>query len=172
VSSSDPCTAAPSSPSLEALQQENERLRQQVETLSNLPEGVGISDLYQVASVQLTRYTGLYDKDGSGQADQLCVYLRPLDTDGDVVKAAGDVTVQLWDLSGQQPDALLKTWEIPSEELRKQWFSSMMTVNYRLLFPLQTEWLDPDLSLTVRVLFKDFLSGQQFTTQMPVEARP
>ena len=54
-SSPDPCMPAPPSPSFEALQQENERLRQQVETLSNLPEGVGISDLYQVASVQLTR---------------------------------------------------------------------------------------------------------------------
>lgn len=157
---------------LEALQQENLHLRQQVSALSNLPEGVGISDLYQVTEVQLTRYTGLYDRDKDGQVDQLCVYLRPLDGDGDVVKAAGDVTVQLWDLSGQQSESLLKTWEIPSAQLRKQWFSSLMTVNYRMLFPLETDWVDPALSLTVRVLFKDLLTGQALTAQMPVEVRP
>jgi hypothetical protein len=157
---------------VEELQQENQLLRQQVSTLSNLPEGVDACDLLLVSTLKLTRYTGLYDKDKDGQVDQLCVYLKPMDADGDVVKVAGDVTVQLWDLSGQQPDALLETWEIPAEELRKQWFSSLMTVNYRLLFPLQAEWIDPALSLTVRVKFKDYLSGLEFTSQMPVKARP
>ena len=167
----DPCNLSPSPPTLEDLQQENERLRQQIDALSGLPEGIGVSDLYQVAEVQLTRYTGLYDRDKDGQVDQLCVYLKPVDAEGDVVKAAGDATVQLWDLSGNQSEALLKEWEIPSEQLRKEWFSSLMTVNYRLLFPLQAEWTDPSLALTVRVQFKDYLTGQKLTAQTPVKKR-
>jgi len=172
VPQQDPPAQTSPSPTVDELQQENQRLRQQINTLSNLPEGVDAVDLLQATRVQLTRYTGLYDKDEDGQVDQLCVYFTPMDADGDVVKVAGDVTVQLWDLSGRQPGALLKAWKIPSEQLRKQWYSSLMTVNYRLLFPLQAEWVDPALSLTVRVLFKDYLSGQELTSQMPIKARP
>ena len=168
----DPCVPAPQSPSLESIQQENQRLREQIRSLSNLPEGIGVQDLYHVVKVQLTRYTGLYDQDKDGQIDQLCVYLRPVDADGDVVKAAGHVTVQLWDLSGQNAGALLSEWQVSSADLRKLWFSSLMTVNYRLRFPLQAQWVDPALSLTVRILFQDYLTGQEHTSQMPVEARP
>jgi hypothetical protein len=162
---------APNVPTIESIQLENDRLRQQVRALSNLPEGIGVGDLYQVIEVQLTRYTGLYDEDKDGQVDQLCVYLRPVDADGDVVKAAGHVTVQLWDLSGQNDGALLREWKISSEDLRKEWFSSLMTVNYRLRFPLPAQWADPTLSLTVRVLFQDYLTGEELTSQRPVKAR-
>jgi len=169
----DPCEPAPHSPALESIQQENLQLREQVRSLSNLPEGVGVGDLYQVVKVPLTRFTGLYDDDKDGQIDQLSVYLRPVDADGDVVKAAGHVTVQLWDLSGKHAGgALLSEWQVSSAELRKQWFSSLMTVNYRLRFPLQAQWVDPDLSLTVRTLFKDYLTGQEHMSQKPVKARP
>ena len=167
----DPCVPVPHSPSLESVQQENQRLREQVNSLSNLPEGIGVRDLYHVVDVQLTKYTGLYDEDKDGQIDQLLVYLRPVDADGDVVKAAGHVTVQLWDLSGKQPGALLSEWQVSSVDLREQWFSSFMTVNYRLRFPLQTQWVDPALSLTVRVLFKDYLTGQEHMRQRPIKAR-
>ena len=166
----DPCTPSQPVISIDELQEENQQLKQQVDSLANLPEGIQISDLYQVAQVKLTRYTGLYDKDKDEQVDHLCVYIKPEDADGDVVKAAGDVTVQLWNLSGQEPGALLGEWEISSKQLRKEWFSSLMTVNYRLLFPMKEAWLEPDLALTVRIAFKDFLSGQVFTDQMPVES--
>jgi hypothetical protein len=167
----DPCVPAPNTPTIESIQLENERLRQQVLALSNLPEGIGVGDLYHVVYVQLTRYTGLYDDDEDGQVDQLNVYLRPVDADGDVVKAAGRVTVQLWDLSGKNAGALLGEWQVSSEDLRKQWFSSLMTVNYRLRFPLQAQWADPALSLTVRVLFHDYLTGEELTSQSPVKPR-
>lgn len=168
----DPCEPAPNAPTLESIQQENQRLREQVNSLANLPEGIGVRDLYHVVKVQLTRFTGLYDEDKDGQIDQLCVYLRPMDADGDVVKAAGHVTVQLWDLSGQNAGALLSEWQVSAADLREQWFSSLMTVNYRLRFPLQAQWADPALSLTVRTLFKDYLTGLEHTSQRPVKARP
>ncbi len=160
------------SSSIASLRQENQRLRQQVHSLSKLPDGVSVSALYQVTDVQLTRFTGLYDRDKDGRVDQLCVYIRPVDADGDAIKVAGDVTVQLWDLSGQAPGALLKEWDVASEQLRKEWFSSLMALNYRLLFPLQAEWTNPALSLTVRILFKDHLTGLEFPAQMPIKARP
>jgi len=171
VAGDEPSALAKLSSSVDLLQRENQRLRQQVRSLSKLPGGIGVTALYQVTDVQLTRFTGLYDKDKDGKLDHLCVYVRPVDGDGDAVKAAGDVMVQLWDLSGQNPDALLKEWHVASEQLRKEWFSSLMALNYRLLFPLRTEWTDSDLSLTVRILFKDALTGQQFSAQMPVRVR-
>ncbi len=172
VAGEDSGAPVTSSSTVEFLLQENQRLRRQVHSLSKLPDGISVSALYQVTEVQLTRFTGLYDKDKDGKVDQLCVYIRPVDVDGDSVKVAGDVTVQLWDLSGQAPGALLEEWDIASEQLRKEWFSSLMALNYRLLFPLQAEWTNPALSLTVRILFKDHLTGQEFPAQMPVKARP
>ena len=168
----DPCALAPSAPSLESIQQENDRLHAQVAALSNLPEGIGVGDLYHVVDVRLTKFTGLYDEDKDGKIDQLCVYLKPVDADGDVVKAAGHVTVQLWDLSGQNSEALLGEWRVSSEDLRKEWFSSLMTVNYRLRFPLEDQWTDPALSLTVRVVFKDYLTGEEHKAQRAVKPRP
>ena len=170
VSSSKESVESSHPVSLSELQQENQKLTQQVKTLVGLPKGVSLQDLYAVERVLLGKYTGLYDKDRNGDYETLSVYIRPLDRDGDTIKAAGEVDVQLWDLSGDGSEALIREWHISAETLRTRWFSTLMAANYRLSFELPPDLLDTQSALTVRIRFLDYLTGQVFTDQMAVKS--
>ncbi len=135
------------------------------ERLPGLPENIDLSAIYELKTVSFGKYTGLYDKDKDGRLDTLNVYLKPMDQDGDIFKAAGVVEVELWNLDPDQTQALLARWRVESAELRKRWFASLLTVNYRLSFKLPRFASELDSSLTVKCRFTDLLSGQPFTIQ-------
>jgi hypothetical protein len=150
------------------LRSENQELRRQLETPpSKLPTGAGVMPLYRLREIQVSRYTGFYDKDGSGTPDKLIVYVEPVDMAGDVVKAAGVVDVQLWDLSKDPNQALLASWHVGPEDLFKVWLTTLLTVNYRLVFD-RPAGLPEDRSLTVKVTFTDGLTGQVLTQQRAI----
>ena len=148
--------------SIKALERERKRLQQQIDTLAGLPETVDAAQFYKVGDVKLTKYTGLYDKDKDGTCEKLIVYINPVDQDGDIIKAAGRVSVQLWDLDANGAEARLGTWTVEPEELRKQWFATMLTINYRLVFDLPRKAISLQGPLTVKVAFTDLLSGVVF----------
>jgi hypothetical protein len=148
--------------SIKTLEQEKEQLEQQVNTLAGLPETVDALQFFKLRDVKLTKRTGLYDKDKDGRCETLIVYIKPLDQDGDVVKAAAQVDVQLWDLNSDGAEALLGTWAVEPEKLRKLWFSTMLSINYRLMFDLPGKAISLQGPLTVKVVFTDLLSGVVF----------
>lgn len=150
---------------IERLEQQTERLRGQVETLAGLPEDVEKSYLYHLKQVKLSKYTGLYDQSGDNVADTLLVYLKPVDQDGDIVKAAGLVDVQLWNLDGSPQGAMIGQWRVEPPALRELWYASLLTINYRLKFELPSAAVATASPLTVRVRFTDMLSGQVFNEQ-------
>jgi hypothetical protein len=69
---------------------------------------------------------------------------------------------------------LLGQWHVNSQQLRKLWFDTLMTVGYRLMFDIppvllqQQDALAED-SLTVKVTFTDYLTGQVFTDQKAIK---
>lgn len=147
-----------------------EQLQTQVRALSALPEDERES-LYALRAVRITGLTDFYDKDEDGRREKLIVYLKPVDHDGDIIKAAGTVRVQLWNLNNSGDQALLGEWQIPPAELRKLWFDTLVSANYRLTFdaPMSVQTLAQPL--TVQVTFTDCLRGQTFTTQQLIEPR-
>jgi hypothetical protein len=149
---------------------EIEQLKAQIRALSALPQRER-ENPYALNAVRITRYTNFYDKDGNGTRDKLIVYLQPIDRDGNVFKAAGTASVQLWDLSRPSGQALLGQWQLPPDELHKLWFDSLISTNYRLTFdvPLTPETLA--VPLTVKVAFTDFLTGQIFYDQYVIQPR-
>jgi hypothetical protein len=150
------------------LRAENQDLRRQLETPpSKLPPGVGVLPLYRLRDVMISRYSGFYDKDKNGEPDRLIVYVEPVDQAGDVVKAAGTVDVQLWDLSADPNRALLGQWHVKAQELHKMWFATLVTINYRLMFD-RPQAVPNERPLTVKVVFTDGLSGQVFTDQIVI----
>ncbi len=155
-------------------QAENKQLKEQVQVLSGLPEQVKLENLRRLTSVKIGRYTGFYDKDNDGKKEKLIVYIQPMDEEGDKIKAAGDVDVQLWDLNKTQDGALLGQWHVTSGELRKLWFDTVLTINYRLTFDVAAK-IDPDASgdgpLTVKVTFTDYLTGRVFNEQKAIKPR-
>jgi hypothetical protein len=153
---------------LEQTKTENDRLKKQAESLSTLPGDKRADAIYHLKSIKLGRYTNFYDKDktpGATGKKNLVVYVEPIDETGDVIKAAGTIDVQLWDLNKKDSEARLAQWQIEPNELKTLWVSGMFSSSYRLSFNA-AEIVDKfDKPLTVKVNFTDYLSGATFTEQ-------
>lgn len=155
--------------SVEQLQKDNDQLRERVQVLSDLPNDVKGENLYHLRSIKITSYTNLYDKDDNGVREKLIVYMQPIDQDGDIIKAAGSVDVELWDLNRQDGQAMLGRWHVDEQALRKLWFATILTTNYRLTFDAPEVLKKYDEPLTVKVAFADYLSGTVFTEQRVIK---
>lgn len=155
---------------LEQTRAENKQLITQIQVLSGLPEEVKGENLYRLQNIKIGKYTGFFDKDDDGTKEKLIVYIQPLDEEGDIIKATGDMDVQLWDLDSSEADqALLGQWHVEPGELKKLWFATLVTINYRLTFDIADKVKSFDKPLTVRVNFTDYLSGKVFKEQNVID---
>ena len=147
-------------------------LEKQLAALAGLKDAGELAGVARLKSVRIGRYTNLYDKNGDGVKEKLIVYLQPMDENGDIVKAAGSVEVQLWDMEKKGGEALLGTWRVGAEELKKLWLASFMTINYRLSFDVAEQLSRPQQTpLTVKVVFTDHITGKVFRAQKTIEPR-
>ena len=157
---------------MEQTKAENEQLKKQNKVLAALPDNVKGENLCDIEEVQITKLTNLYDKDKDGKKELLIVYIQPIDGDGDVVKAPGEVEVELWDLEKEPGQAKLGDWQIKPKELSKLWFDTVMGTNYRLTFDIGEKAIDPTEPLTVKVAFADYRSGKVFKEQKLIKRQP
>ena len=120
------------------LQAANERLmsqirRQDEQIISLMALGPKrLDDLFHVKSVSIGRNTsGVNTKSGSTDDksgnDAVRVYITPLDQDGSVIKAAGTVKIQLYDLAAPPNENLVGDCNYPLDEVRKQWASGFLS---------------------------------------------
>ncbi|MHC4265296.1 MAG: hypothetical protein ACYSUK_05105 [Planctomycetota bacterium] len=154
---------------IEQFQQQNEQLSKQNKTLAGLAPQFQYNNLYSLQTVKVHKYTNLYDKDDNGSFEKLIVYIQPMDQNGDIVKAAGTVDVELWDLNKEEDNARLNQWQIPPDQLQQLWFTSIASTNYRLTFDLDEPIDNYDQPLTVKVTFTDHLTGKIFQQQKVIE---
>jgi len=141
-------------------------LRSQVDKLLDLGPG-RLDHLFTVARIELVRLTGGADYDGRPGDDGVTVYVRPVDAQGDPIKAAGEIRIQLLDVTQQGQPRELGLYVINDPgKLRAAWHSGIMTDHYTV----KCSW-QPGVSLpanrevTVRVTFLDWLTGREFTAQ-------
>jgi hypothetical protein len=156
---------------IEHLESKNKALQKQINTLHGLPDEARLKDIYEVQSIKITKYTNLFDKDKNGKKETLIVYIQPVDQDGDIIKAAGDVHVQLLKLYKDQPPNVLGKWHITQEELRKLWLDALLKTNYRLTFDVSDKVDSFEEPLTVMVTFTDYLTGREFNEQKLIKTR-
>jgi outer membrane murein-binding lipoprotein Lpp len=160
---------------LEQSEAQNKQLKEQVQVLATLPKKARLDTLNRLRSVRIGGYTGFYNKNDDGKKEKLIVYIEPMDEEGDKIKATGDVDVQLWDLSKTEGGALSGRWHVTWEQLRKLWFDTLMTTNYRVVFDIP-KTISPEMlahdSFTVKITFTDYLSGRTFTDQKAIKATP
>ncbi len=155
---------------LQQVRAENEQLAQQIKALSVFPEDKPINP-YEIERINVVRYTNFYDKDNDGKREKLIVYVQPIDVEGDAVKAAGTMDVQLWNLNNLNGQAMLGQWEVDPNGLRRMWFDTLVSANYRLTFDAPEE-LDVLVEpLTVKVTFTDYLTGEIFRDQYAIDPR-
>jgi len=176
--------AKPAVSATETLRQQNEELKKQLEICKaqNAEQQNQIStltatgkasteDIYDLKKVELTKYTNFYDHDKDGKKEKLIVYLKPTDSQGDLIKAAGEVNIQLWDLNQPEASALLAQWDIAADKLGENWFSALLGTNYRFAFDITEKVTDFSKPLTVKTTFKDRLSGKTFSSQKVIEPK-
>lgn len=141
----------------------NARQKRQIEDLQALPGGkLKLETLVTTSRIELDRLTGGYDQDHDGQDDGIVVYIRPIDTDGHVIKAIGSLSIKLFDLNGAEPK-LVGQVKIPASEARKLWFGRAWTHHFTVRCPF-----DPDPArspITVQAVFVELLTGKEFKAQ-------
>ena len=177
-------TAKPAMSEKETLQQENAALKKQLDgsktenaelqkRISTLTATgkASTKDIYDLKKVELTKYTNFYDYDKDGQKEKLIAYLKPTDSQGDLIKAAGEVNIQLWDLNQKESGALLYEWNIKPDKLGEKWFSALLGTNYRFAFDISDKVKDFSQPLTVKSTFKDRLSGKTFFSQKVIKPK-
>ncbi len=138
----------------------------QIETLQQL--GDKRFDAFpRIERIALGSYTGGIDTDGKPGHDAIKVFLKPIDADGSVIKAAGSVKISLFDLSADEQEILLGECNWTPEELSKQWSSGLVAYHYSLICPLSSDGITAPVEngITVRVEFVDYVTGKTHTAQ-------
>ena len=136
--------------------------QKQIRSLQNLGDK-RLEKLYHVKTIEIGRYTAGVDNDPRPGDDAVKVFIRPLDQNGDVVKAAGDMTIQIFDLSLAPKDTLIALCQYKVDELSKYWASGFLTYHYSF----ECKWKTPPRStdVTVRAEFVDYLTGKHHVAQ-------
>ncbi len=144
------------------------QLTKQVEGLMGLNKEARTEALSTLKAVELLSKSGLYPNDTTKKKDKLVVYLKPIDDVGDVIKAAGEVDVELWNLNAKPENAMLAQWKIVPEELKKRWTSSLMSTHYKLQFDAASALAGTEKELTLKMQFTDYLTGRVFKSQLVI----
>jgi len=152
-----------------ALQEENAQLKKQIETLAGIDKALRIEAITSLSKIELTRRCNLVDKNDDGNLDTLRVCLRTLDDIGDMVKAAGEVKIELWDLEADEQNAMIKSWEISAEVMKKAWSGTLLTSYFKFELDVTNENIQPSEAMTVRAEFVDYLTGQTLSAQKQIK---
>jgi hypothetical protein len=124
---------------------------------------------FRPVDVRIATRSGGADYDGKPGDDGVTVYLQPIDRDGDVVKVAGEIRIQLYDLAAPAGRQLIGEYRVPAEECHKHWYGKLMTQHFTIKCPWPSA--PPQHStITIRATFVDDLTGNVMTTQEAVEA--
>lgn len=158
---------------IETLRTTDARLREQlaqrdrqIATLQALGEK-RLGQLYTVKRIRLGMSTGGTDTDAKPGDDAIKVVIEPIDQHGSVIKTAGQVKVQVFDLAAPKAKNLLAESSHDPNTVTKHWVSGFMGGYFTFTCPLPAP---PDHSeLTVRAEFVEYLTGKTFTAQKVVK---
>ncbi|MFW6153767.1 MAG: hypothetical protein ACOC95_00960 [Planctomycetota bacterium] len=152
---------------LAALRETVDAQAQQIQTLREIGAS-RLDRLFHVRRIRLGRYTGGIDTDETPGHDAVKVYLEPIDQHGSVIKAAGDVTIELFDLPAG--GVRLGTFTFGGETLADQWRSGPLNDHFSFVCPFGST-RPSGSEVTVRVTFTEYLTGKTFTTQTAAPVR-
>jgi outer membrane murein-binding lipoprotein Lpp len=154
---------------LDQLDTDNKELEKRIVVLQDLPDDVKGINLYDLVDVKIQNYSDLFDENDDGRLDTLIVRVQPIDSYGDIIKAAGNVDVELWNLNKPENQALIGKWHVGVKELKEDWVSAWGITNYRLSFDITDKIAKFDEPLTIKMNFTGYLSGRVFQAQKVIE---
>ncbi|MBN1555470.1 MAG: hypothetical protein JXA11_12050 [Phycisphaerae bacterium] len=153
---------------VETLSAKVEDQKKQIETLQALGEK-RVEYVFTVASVEIGRHSGGVNLDRRPGHDAVQVFLSPMDRDGHVLKAAGDVKIQLFDLAQPAERTLLAAYSFPVKDIAQHWAGGMLANQYSFECRLPDNANPAHRQITLHVTFVDYLTGKTFTAQKPLE---
>jgi hypothetical protein len=109
------------------------------------------------------------ERDGQPGDDALSVLITPVDVHGDLVKLAGDVELELFDMTRSPERQRLGRWRYPVEEVREHWHKGFMSAGYLFQVEWETPPTSPELTLHARLTAGD---GRQFDATTQVKVTP
>lgn len=129
-----------------------------------------LDQLFTTHGIRFGRLTGGVDLGPATPGDEaLRVYVVPIDQHSQPLKAAGAFVIEAFDLS--RPDeARLGRWEFDVEQSAKNWYGEFMQYTYAFNAPWDRA--PSGEQVTVRVTFRDALTGREFTAQSVVRVTP
>jgi len=140
---------------------------EQILALQNLGDK-RLERLSTVRRISLASGTGGASTDDKPGDDAVKVNVAPIDQYGSVLKAAGSVKVQVFDLAAPQAKNLLAECNYDPNAAAKNWVSGLFSSYYAFTLPLPAK--PPAHSeLTVRAEFTEYLTGKTFTTQQIIK---
>ena len=124
-----------------------------------------VDDPFRALHVTLHRLTGGMDTDGNPGDEGLRVILQPRDKAGDVVKRAGAVEVELFDLARTEGDRRIARWEFTVDQTAREWVSGLLGVSgYSFQLPWPGGRRPEHSHLTLMARFTT-LDGRPLTAQ-------
>ncbi len=133
---------------------------------------VKLDDLFVVDKIKIPTRSGGIDLDGKPGDDGVVVYVQPVDASGDVIKAAGAITIQLTDLTDIGSPRTIATKEYTDPVvIKKSWYGGFMTNHYSFKIPFSESAGRIPSEVHVRVVFLDWLSGRELTTSTTVTVK-
>src|SRR5262245_3658148 len=108
--------------------------------------------LYRADAVKFNMLlTSGQERDGKPGDDALSVLLMPVDAHGDLVKLAGDIDLELFDMSLAPQQQRLGQWNFNIEEVREHWHKGLFSAGYLFQVDWQTVPASPELTLHARM---------------------
>ena len=152
------------------LEQQNAQLKEQVATLQKFPSD-RMDQFVKVEKIEFGKFTRAYDgnteADKDGYDDGVIVYLILKDKEGDVIKAAGTVEIELWDLIVAKH--IIGEF-IPMGDLQTHWLSGPLTNHYKFQIPWPKDNPPTHRFLTLKLRFQEALTGRTFEEHKKIEA--
>lgn len=133
----------------------------QIQAMQGMGGPERLQRLPHAVRIELDALTGGFDSDKQTGDEGVVVYLRPYDSDNDVIKAAGAARVVLVDLAASGEAKTLGECVLDEAGLRKAWYGRFMTGHYTIKCPWRgSPPTRPEV--TVRVQFIDAVTGETF----------
>jgi hypothetical protein len=118
----------------------------------------------------IDRLSGGADYDGQPGDDGVTVYLQPVDKDGDVIKVAGDIRIQLFDLAAPPQRNLIGEYFIPVDQVGKLWHGKLWTDHYSIKCPWP-KGPPEHTEVTIRAMFVDYLTKRVVSAQATCQVK-
>ncbi|HOW18593.1 MAG TPA: hypothetical protein PLC79_06115, partial [Phycisphaerae bacterium] len=159
------------------LQKQIDDQKQQIITLQRIAPD-RMAKLEVPVKIELDKLSGGYEEPGRAGDAGVVAYVRPIDADGDVIKAAGSIVMDVFDLANPPERHLVAHCELDVDHTRQAWRGRLWTNHFTVKCP----WPPPDRKppehrdLTIRVQFTDYLTGKTFlaetlcTIKLPADA--